>query len=152
MVASIDQPVNPLSNPPLTIASCGSEHDAVRKLKHAEVALLPHELLADTCHEKFSNVASSWPCGIVKVVLPVVNVRTALSVQSLPSNTSISYCVAWSTGDHVKVVACATPSAPLAGEVSVGPPGTCDRITTWVVVVRVSSALDAWIVTVYVPG
>src|SRR6185436_1866862 len=41
---------------------------------------------------------------------------------------------------------------PLAGDVRVGPAGTSDRITTWTVVVRVSSALAAWTVSVYVPG
>ena len=70
--------------------------DAVRKLKHAEVAPLPppQELAADTCHEKFWNVSSAWACGIVKLVLPVVNVRIGVPEQSPLENTSSSYWVA----------------------------------------------------------
>src|SRR5437764_14667557 len=40
----------PFSKPPLVISSCGSEHDAVRKWKHAELADGPHALPADTVH------------------------------------------------------------------------------------------------------
>src|SRR5215468_11183533 len=51
-LASTVQAVSPFSNPPLAIASCGSEHDSVRNCEHAETpALPPHALLAVTRQE-----------------------------------------------------------------------------------------------------
>src|SRR5678815_5505781 len=61
---SMVQPESPLSNPPLVIASCGSEHDSVRKFEHAETpALPPHALLAVTRQENGWNVVSGWFWG-----------------------------------------------------------------------------------------
>src|SRR5689334_23012334 len=51
-LCSTVQLARPLSKPPLLTASCGSEHDALRKWKQAEVPLLPpQELLAVTRQE-----------------------------------------------------------------------------------------------------